>query len=119
MKKVLAVLIFVSGGLFTKAQDRFFARTYTTNILSKGAVDLEFSHTSRFGHSHQFFHAQDQRMEIEIGVGSNWQTAFYFNRYQKRYSETNDGTVTSNEIGFSNEWKWKVQQQGKRKPRIA
>jgi hypothetical protein len=106
-------------GFITKAQDRYFGRTYTTNILPKGAVDIEFWHTSRFGHKDQFFHAQDQRMEIEIGVGHNWQTAFYFNRFQQRYSETNDGTVTSNEIGFSNEWKWKVQQQDKHKLGIA
>ena len=119
MKKFLVVLIFVSAGLFTKAQDRFFGRTYTTNILPKGAIDIEFWHTSRFGHKDQFFHAQDQRMEIEIGVGNNWQTAFYFNRFQQRYSDSNDGTVTGNEIGFSNEWKWKVQQQGKHKPGIA
>jgi len=119
MKKVLAVVAFVLTGLVIKAQDRYFGRTYTTNILPKGAVDIEFWHTSRLGHKDQFFHAQDQRMEIEIGLGSNWQTAFYFNRFQTRYSETNDGTVTSNEIGFSNEWKWKLQQQDKRKLGIA
>ena len=109
MKKLLitATLLYVitSAG---QAQDRFFGRTYTSNVLPKGAIDLEFWHTSRFGHKDQFFHAQDQRMEVEIGVGGNWQTAFYFNRYQKRFSESPDGTTTSNEIGFSNEWKWKA-----------
>ncbi|HKB45461.1 MAG TPA: hypothetical protein VKC90_13770 [Chitinophagaceae bacterium] len=119
MRKILLFVLFVSATFISKAQDRYFARTYTTNILTKNAVDLEFSHTSRFGHKNQFFHAQDQRMEIEIGVGNSWQTAFYFNRYQERYSDSNDGTVTSNEIGFSNEWKWKVQNQGKHKPAIA
>ncbi len=93
------------------AQDRYFGRTYTTSILPKGAVDLEFWHTSRLGHQDQFFHAQDQRMEVEIGVGSDWQTAFYFNRYQQRFSESANGTTTSNEIGFSNEWKWKGPKQ--------
>lgn len=90
------------------AQDRFFARTYTSNVLPKGAVDLEFWHTSRFGHRNQFFHAQDQRMEVEFGLGKNIQTALYFNRFQKRFSEGNNGTTTSNEIGFSNEWKVKL-----------
>src|SRR4029078_6990108 len=92
----------------TVAQDRFFARTYTTNILPKGAIDLEFWHTSRFGHQVQFFHAQDQRMELEFGLGKNLQTAFYFNRYQQRLSISANGTTTSNEIGFSNEWKLKL-----------
>jgi len=75
--------LFVATGLVllisasTNAQDRFFARAYTTNVLPKDAVDFEFWHTSRFGHLDQFYHAQDQRMEIEVGLGNNWQTAFY------------------------------------------
>ena len=107
MKKIF-VFAFCISALSTIAQDRFFARTYTTNVLPKGAIDLEFWHTSRFGHQNQFFHAQDQRMELEFGLGKNLQTAFYFNRYQKRFSEGLNETTTSNEIGFSNEWKLKL-----------
>ena len=88
IKTVLVILILCSGSSY--AQDRFFARTYTSDVLPKGAVDLELWHTSRFGHSGQFFHAQDQRMEVEFGLGKNLQTAIYFNRYQKRFSETAD-----------------------------
>lgn len=91
-----------------QAQDRNFARTYQTNVLPKGAIDLEFWHTSRIGHAGQFFHAQDQRLEVEFGLGKNWQTAFYFNRFQTRYSTSADGTATSTEFGFSNEWKVKL-----------
>ena len=98
----------------TFAQDRYFARTYNSNVLPKGAIDFELWHTSRFGQQGQFFHAQDQRMELEVGLGKNVQTAFYFNRYQERYSETADGTTTKNEIGFSNEWKWKLSGPNKR-----
>lgn len=108
MKKVLLLLSVVLAGIVTNAQDRFFARTYNSNVLPKGNIDLEFWHTSRLGHQNQFFHAQDQRMEIEFGLGGNVQTAFYLNRYQKRFSTTADGTITSNELGFSNEWKWKL-----------
>lgn len=90
------------------AQDRYFARTYTSNVLPKGAVDLEVWHTSRFGHQGQFFHAQDQRMELEFGLGKNVQTSIYLNHYQKRFSETTDGTTVNSELGFSNEWKWKL-----------
>ncbi|MBS1753577.1 MAG: hypothetical protein KF741_13230 [Ferruginibacter sp.] len=106
LKLTALALLVISASAF--AQDRYFARTYTTNILPKGAIDIEFWHTSRIGHSGQFFHAQDQRMELEFGLGKNLQTAFYFNRYQKRFSESADGTAVSNEIGFSNEWKWKL-----------
>jgi len=44
MKKVLVVILFLAIGLITKAQDRYFGRTYTTDILQKGAIDLEFWH---------------------------------------------------------------------------
>src|ERR1041385_1455102 len=109
MKKITVTtfVLFVIASIAT-AQDRFFARTYTTNVLPKGAIDLELQHTSRFGHEDQYYHAQDQRMELEFGLGGNWQTAFYFNRYQERYSDSSNGTLTANEIGFSNEWKWKL-----------
>lgn len=107
MRKLL-LSAFILSATITKAQDRYFARTYNTNILPKGSIDLEFWHTSRIGHKGQFFHAQDQRMEVEVGLGGNVQTAFYFNRYQKRFSTSGEGTSVTNEVGFSNEWKWKV-----------
>jgi hypothetical protein len=107
MKGIL-VFAFSIVALSAVAQDRYFAKTYTSNVLPKGAIDLEFWHTSRFGHENQFFHAQDQRIELEFGLGKNLQTAFYFNHFQKRFSETNNGTATFSEIGFSNEWKLKL-----------
>ena len=108
MKKFsfLSVLVIVS--FYAAAQDRYFAQTYTSNILPKGAVDIELWHTSRLGHLGQFFHAMDQRMEFEVGLGRNVQTAFYFNRYQKSFSNPSDEIIHSNEIGISNEWKWKL-----------
>jgi hypothetical protein len=104
----MLITVIIYGTMNVQAQDRYFARTYQTNVLPKGAIDLEFWHTSRIGHSGQFYHAQDQRMEIEFGVGKNWQTALYFNRYQTRFSTSTEGTEVSNEIGFSNEWKVKL-----------
>ena len=108
MKKAFFISISLFVLISVQAQDRNFNRTYQSTVLPKGAIDLEFWHTSRMGHTNQFFHAQDQRMEIEFGLGKNWQTAFYFNRYQKRFSTSPDGTTTSNEVGFSNEWKVKL-----------
>jgi hypothetical protein len=119
MKKItLAGLILVLT-LTTRAQDRYFGYTYTSNVLPKGAIDIEFWHTSRIGHAAQFFHAQDQRMELEFGMGKKLQTAFYFNRYQERFSIGSDGTSTSNEIGFSNEWKWQFKTPTGRKTGMA
>jgi len=108
MKRVIILTALIFCLINIQAQDRNFARTYQSTVLPKGAIDLEFWHTSRFSHENQYYHAQDQRMEIEFGLGKNWQTAFYFNRYQKRYSTTDNGTEVSNETGFSNEWKVKL-----------
>jgi hypothetical protein len=115
MKKISFVLIAFGLVLSSQAQDRYFAYTYTTNVLPKGAIDVELWHTSRIGHLNQFYHGQDQRLETEFGLGKNWQTAFYFNRYQTRFSTGTDGTQTSSEIGFSNEWKVKLSDPDKNK----
>ena len=91
-----------------KAQDRFFGRTYTSSILPKGNFDIELWHTSRFGHQSEYFHAMDQRVEYEVGLGKNVQTAFYFNHFQKSISDSTNNINQSTEIGFSNEWKWRI-----------
>jgi len=108
MKKtsvLLCTFLMIAG---VNAQDRYFARTYTSNVLPKGSFDFELWHTSRFGHEDQYFHAMDQRFEYEVGLGGNVQTAFYFNRFQKSVSDSTGAINQSSEIGFSNEWKWKV-----------
>jgi hypothetical protein len=115
MKKLSIGFVFFIAVASTKAQDRFFAYTYTSNVLPKGDIDLELWHSSRMGHQDQFFHAQDQRMETEIGLGSNWQTAFYFNRFQERFSTGSNGTESTSEIGFSNEWKVRLADQSRNK----
>jgi hypothetical protein len=113
----LMSLIFLATAVF--AQDRYFARTYNSNVLGKGDVDVEIWHTSRFGHDNQFFHAMDQRMEFEVGLGSRWQTAVYLNRYQKTFSNTLNSIESTNEIGFSNEWKWQAIQGTSKRPGVA
>lgn len=108
MKKIYLSTLFVFTATALLAQDRYFGRTYTTNVLPKGNFDIELWHTSRFGHEGQYFHAMDQRFEYEVGLGRNLQTAFYFNRFQKSVSDSTGAINQSSEIGFSNEWKWKV-----------
>lgn len=108
MKKIFLSVFFVFALTYLNAQDRYFARTYTTNVLPKGNFDIELWHTSRFGHEGQYFHAMDQRFEYEVGLGRNVQTAFYFNRFQKSISDSAGDIQQSSEIGFSNEWKWRV-----------
>ena len=96
------------NGVYLNAQDRFFGRTYTSSILPKGNFDIELWHTSRFGHVSEYFHAMDQRVEYEVGLGKNIQTAFYFNHFQKSVCDSSNNINQSAEIGFSNEWKWRI-----------
>jgi hypothetical protein len=110
MKQLSLFILLVGISLVSKAQDRYFGRTYTSNVLPKGSFDIELWHTSRFGHVGQYFHAMDQRMEYEVGLGGKVQTAFYFNRFQKSFTDSTGEMQHANEIGFSNEWKWKVSQ---------
>jgi hypothetical protein len=107
MKTIFTSCLFLLS-IASFAQDRSFGYTYTSNVLPKGAIDLEFWHTSRLGHKDAFYNAQDQRLELEFGLGKNVQTAFYFNRFQQRVSTGTAGTEVSNEVGFSNEWKFKL-----------
>jgi hypothetical protein len=108
MKKIILGSYGLLMVIVSNAQDRYFGRTYTSNVLPKGSFDIELWHTSRFGHEGEYFHAMDQRMEYEVGLGGNVQTAFYFNRFQKSVSDSTGHINQSSEIGFSNEWKWRV-----------
>jgi hypothetical protein len=108
MRKGILSVLFLMAVSNLLAQDRYFARTYTSNILPKGNFDIELWHTSRFGHEGEYFHAMDQRFEYEVGLGGQVQTAFYFNHFQKSISDSTGSINQSGEIGFSNEWKWKV-----------
>lgn len=119
MKKMSLAIVCMVLVFASQSQDRYFARTYTSSILPKGSIDLELWHTSRIGHLDEYYHGMDQRMEMEVGLGKNWQTSFYFNRFQERFSASSNGTETENEIGFSNEWKVKLADQGKYRPAIA
>ena len=108
MKFNLIFFLFLLTSLMTAAQDRYFARAYTSNVLPKGTIDLEFWHTSRFERKDQFYFAQDQRIEFEAGSVHNIQTSLYLNNNHVRFSESKDETITKSELGFSNEWEWKL-----------
>ncbi|GAC1706203.1 MAG: hypothetical protein NVS9B7_14510 [Flavisolibacter sp.] len=94
--------------VITAAQDRYFAYTYTSDVLWKGNIDIELWHTSRFGHKNEYYHAIDQQGEVEIGLGKNFQTAFYFNRFEVTKIDSNNSTFHTSEMGLANEWKWKM-----------
>ncbi len=109
---IVFALVLAVGSCYS--QDRYFARTYNTTVLPKGNIDLEFWHTSRLGHENEFFHAQDQRMELEFGLGRKFQTAFYFNRYQKTAIDSLGNNATS-KIYLHLTWSQNLRMKSKKK----
>jgi hypothetical protein len=111
------LLIFFSILLYTinaGAQDRLLSYTYQSNVLDKGAFDLEFQTTLKSGKSGAFSpyvygRHLDQRLEFEFGLGSNIQTAFYINSEFFNWADTSSADLNQDhKISFSNEWKWKL-----------
>lgn len=109
MKKLLLFGLLLSA-LTINAQDRLFTYTYQSTVLNKGQKELEIWNTLRTGRAN-FYSRLDNRLEFEIGLGKNIQTAFYLNLTSKTKTiEENSikSLETENEISFSNEWKWKL-----------
>lgn len=99
------VLSFCIGTAYS--QDRIFTRTYQSNVLPAGAMELEYWNTLRSGKEH-FYNALDQRLELEIGLGKKVQTAFYMNFNSAAYSPNDSVIFKVHSFSFSNEWKIKL-----------
>ncbi len=97
--KIILTCLFFSVLYFADAQDRLFTYTYQSNVLNKGQREIEIWNTIESGRD-DYYRRLRHRIEYEIGLGGNVQTAFYLNLDQ-RY-----GSPVS--LGFSNEWKWKL-----------
>ncbi|MBX9806285.1 MAG: hypothetical protein K2X95_00650 [Flavobacteriaceae bacterium] len=109
MKKIFLVasfLLFSSMSLM--AQDRVFNYTYQSSVLNKGEKELEVWTTVLSGKT-DYYREIRNRVEYEIGLGSNLQTSFYLNSKQKAGFDAITGEIVmdATEISFSNEWKYK------------
>ncbi len=93
---------FVGMGL--QAAERHFAYTYESAVLAPGGQELEIWNTYRSGRETGHYRALDTRIEFELGVAQNLQTAFYLNVG----STTAGGTSETELKGFSWEWKYKL-----------
>ncbi|HUR31338.1 MAG TPA: hypothetical protein VMZ69_07885 [Saprospiraceae bacterium] len=97
--KLTITLLFISLLQLSYGQDRIFTYTYQSTVLNKGQREIEIWNTLESGKD-DFYRRLSHRVEYEIGLGGNIQTAFYLNLDQKF-----DQPVS---LGFSNEWKWKL-----------
>lgn len=112
MRRLILPIFFLLTGfsLVSKAQDRIFTYAYQSIVLNKGQRELEIWNTLRQGKK-DYYARLDNRTEFEIGLGGNLQTAFYLNLTSKTQTVTinsQKSTSTKYEIGFSNEWKYKI-----------
>lgn len=109
---LFGVLLFIFPAAFS--QDRIFTYTYQSQVLAPHEVELEVWNTLRWGRA-GFYRALDQRMEFEIGLARNIQTAFYLNHLSVSTAANAPESMASgsylesrSEMSFSNEWKLKL-----------
>lgn len=107
-KSILLVGFLLLSTMSLLAQDRVFNYTYQSNVLNKGQKELEVSINVLSGKKDYFREIQN-RVEYEVGLGSNLQTSFYLNSKQKAFFDSASGEIIMNatEISVSNEWKYK------------
>jgi len=80
------------------ADRRYFGRLYLANTLPKGAFELEFWNTGRFGKYDGFYYRFQPRMEFEYGVTDRLTASLYFNFNQVK-AENNSFSSKPFEFG--------------------
>lgn len=105
---LLVSIFLILYTLNTSAQDRVFNYTYQSNILNKGVKEIEVWTSVNTGKK-DYFREIENRVEYEIGLGSNLQMSFYLNSKQKAFFDNISGEIVMDptEISISNEWKYK------------
>ena len=107
--RLLLTILFFSTLHLMYGQDRLFTYTYQSNVLNKGQREIEVWNTLENGRD-DYYQRLTHRAEYEIGLGGNLQTSFYLNLSQKTFFDdaTNQLVKEPAELGFSNEWKYKI-----------
>lgn len=108
MKKIILAGFILMSTMNLLAQDRLFNYTYQSAVLNKGEKEIEVWMSILEG-KENYYRQIRNRVEYEVGLGSNLQTAFYVNTYSKTaFDETSGKMITSSPtLSFSNEWKYK------------
>ena len=108
LQKIIALLLFISVTVtLSKANERRFSYTYESGVLPFGAKEFEIWNTYRTGRD-AFYRRLDQRLEFEIGLGSNVQSSIYLNNTSKMGIGNLGQKTSSYGVSISNEWKYKI-----------
>lgn len=111
----VSAFVLVSSPTVVQASDRHFNRTYESAVLAPGSVELEPWTTWRAGRA-GYFSRFDQRLEFEVGVAKNLQTAVYWNFEAVTKDVTDSSGLTPTKVresefkfaGVSSEWKYQL-----------
>jgi len=103
-------LVFVLAAGHARADEDIFAYTRNTDVLPKGAKELELWATRRSGKGAGRYTAYDYRVEMEYGFTDRLQGALYLNVNQLDVSGVPgfDDRRQRRIDGFSNEWRYNI-----------
>ncbi len=79
----LAILSFLTTSI-TKADRRYFARSYTSYTIPARALELEIWNTGKIQKDAGYFYKWQPRIEFEYGITDRLTTAIYFNFEETR-----------------------------------
>lgn len=81
MKKIVLLTLFSVFILFnsSKADRRYFARSYTSYTIPAKALELEIWNTGKIEKDSGYFYRWQPRVEFEYGVTKKLTSAIYFN----------------------------------------
>jgi hypothetical protein len=81
-----------------KADDKKFARSYTSYTLPSRALEFEFWQTGRIGKSSGYYYRWQPRFEVEYGITDRLTGSMYFNLNEVKSS---DNTIPSKPLSLS------------------
>ena len=105
---LLSFLLIMSQ--LASANERVFTYTYESSVLNAGQREIEIWNTFHWQRE-DYYRRFRHRVEYEVGLGGNIQTAFYLNLTNTAKHEGSGSTAFLErevEVGFSNEWKFKL-----------
>lgn len=109
ISKFSIIVLLISHLQILFGQDRLFTYTYQSTVLNQQQREIEIWNTLETGRN-EFYRGLSHRIEYELGLGGNIQTAFYLNLSQRSFYDPDLRDLINEPVGlgFSNEWKWKL-----------
>jgi hypothetical protein len=114
MKKFIFLTIFMVLilSLNSRADRRFFARSYTSYTLPAKALELEIWNTGKFGKDAGSFYRWQPRVEFEYGVTDRLTTSIYFNFDETRTKNNNYSSKSFSFTSTSLEFRYRLSEIG-------